>query len=391
MADLAKKIIEILRDKTRQDGDEFVALHEPVFLGKEDVYLKDCISSGWVSSVGKYVDRFENELASFCGAERAIAVVNGTSALHVCLILAGVTRDTEVLIPSFTFVATANAVSYCGAIPHFVDIQERNLGVDADKLENYLDEIGEFKDGKLFNKITGRRIAAIVPMHAYGHPVDLNGLKYIADRYELPLIEDAAESLGSYYKGSHTGNYGLLSAMSFNGNKTITTGGGGAILTNDQGLADKAKHLTTTAKIAHPWEIKHDMIGYNYRMPNINAALGVAQLEELPEILKVKRSLAEQYNAAFREINELDFLWEEVGNISNFWLNTVILDKHKSDQLEKIIIETNKNNFMTRPAWTLLHTLKPYESCPRMPLDCSESMSKRIINLPSGYKVRSLL
>ena len=287
-----------------------VALHEPRFSGNEWAYVKECLDTGWVSSVGKFVDRFEAQLAEYTGAKRAIAVVNGTAALHVCLLLVGVQPGDEVIVPALTFVATANAVTYCGAIPHFADSEFKTLGLDPDKLDVYLQKIGEVRSDGCYNKQTGRRIKAVVPMHTFGHPVDLDSLIEVSARYRLELVEDAAESLGSFYKGRHTGNWGRVSALSFNGNKIITTGGGGAILTNDEELGLRAKHLTTTARVPHAWELSHDMVGYNYRLPNINAALGCAQLEQLPSFLKQKRALAERYKAAFDEVKGVTFFTE---------------------------------------------------------------------------------
>ena len=274
-------------------GQKCAVLHEPNFSGNEWLYLKECLDSTFVSSVGKFVDRFEVDLAAFTGAKHAVAVVNGTAALHIALKLVGVNTGDEVLIPALTFVATANAVTYCGATPHFVDSEEKTLGVDAVKLRDYLEHHTEQRAGQCINSTTGKVIRALVPMHTFGHPVDLDRVMAVAHDFNLALVEDAAESLGSYYHGRHTGTFGLMGTLSFNGNKTITTGGGGAILTDDAELARHAKHLTTTAKLPHAWEYRHDEIGYNYRMPNINAALGCAQLEQLPAILEYIKELSE--------------------------------------------------------------------------------------------------
>jgi perosamine synthetase len=274
-----------------------VALHEPEFRGNEWAYLRECLDTGWVSSVGKFVDRFEAMLVEATGAKHAIAVVNGTAALHACLLLAGVQRHDEVLIPTLTFIATANAVSYIGAVPHFVDSTTRTLGVDAEKLEAHLRAIAEVRDGACRNRATDAVIRALVPMHTFGHPADLDELAALCERWKLVLVEDAAESLGSRYKGRHTGTVGRVAALSFNGNKPVTTGGGGAILTDDPALAKRAKHLTTTARVAHRWSFLHDEVGYNYRLPNLNAALGCAQLERFPDILARKRLLAARYIA----------------------------------------------------------------------------------------------
>jgi len=361
-----------------------IALHEPRFAGNELKYLQECIDTGWVSSVGKFVDQFEAMLAEYTGAKYAIAAVNGTAALHICLKLAGVTQGDEVLAPALTFVATANAVTYCGAIPHFVDSEEKTLGLDPHKLESYLAEIAEVRSDVCFNKLTGRRIKAVVPMHTFGHPVDLDPLIELCTRYKLELIEDAAESLGSYYKGRHTGNWGLASALSFNGNKVITTGGGGAILTNDGALAKLAKHITTTAKVPHKWEFYHDMVGYNYRLPNINAALGCAQLEQLPLFLESKRSLASRYREAFKEIGGIRFFTEPDFAKSNYWLNVLLLDEDRAARRNDLLKITNDEGILTRPAWNLMHKLPMFKESPKMELSVAESLERRIINIPSS-------
>ncbi len=322
-------ILNTLKSVLPKEKD-FIALHEPFFGGNEWNYVKECIDSGWVSSVGQYVNRFEDALAEFTGVKYAVATVNGTAALHISLKLAGVEPNDEVLIPDMTFVATANALNYLGAIPHFVDISETTLGLDPYKLDDYLKEIVNVRNDGSINKFTGRRIKAVVPMHAFGHPVDLDPLIEVCIKYQLELIEDAAESLGSYYKGRHTGNWGKISALSFNGNKVVTTGGGGAILTNDINIAKQAKHITTTAKLPHKWNFNHDQVGYNYRLPNINAALGCAQLEQLPTFLEKKRSLAEQYQRAFNLIKGITFFTEPEFAKSNYWLNVLLLDRENS-------------------------------------------------------------
>jgi len=361
-----------------------LALHEPRFSGNEWNYVKECLDTGWVSSVGKFVDRFERDLAETTGARHAVAVVNGTAALHICLKLAGVEPGDEVLMPALTFVATANAVSYCGAVPHFVDVDEATLGMVAPALRDYLENIADLRAGACFNRTTGRRIRALLPMHTFGHPSDLDALADVAARFRLELIEDAAESLGSYYKGRHTGNVGRLSALSFNGNKIITTGGGGAILTNDADLARLAKHITTTAKVPHRWRFEHDMVAYNYRLPNINAALGCAQLEQLPDFLERKRQLFQRYRAAFADIAGAHIVEEPAGCRSNYWLQTLLLDEASADRRDDILAATNDAGLMTRPAWTPMHRLAPYANCPRADLPVAESLERRIINLPSS-------
>ncbi|HIJ94498.1 MAG TPA: LegC family aminotransferase [Desulfuromonadales bacterium] len=365
-------------------GHAFLPLHEPNFSGNEWLYVKECLDTGWVSSVGKFVDRFEDELAQYTKVKRAIAVVNGTAALHVCLLLAGVKADDEVLIPALTFIATANAVSYCGAVPHFLDSEESTLGVDPRKLAGYLEETAEIRPSGCYNRVTGRRIKAMVPMHTFGHAVDLDPLVEVCQRFDITLIEDAAESLGSFYKGRHTGQRGLLSALSFNGNKTITTGGGGAILTNDEELGRQAKHITTTAKVPHRWEFNHDMVGYNYRMPNINAAIGCAQLEQLSGFLAAKRDLAERYRQAFTGIPGIRFFSEPANSRSNYWLNTLLLDEECAGQRDALLEATNDAGIMTRPAWTLMHKLPMFNACPKMDLSVAESLEQRLLNIPSS-------
>ena len=361
-----------------------VALHEPSFEGNEWLYLRECLDSTFVSSVGKFVDRFEDDLASYTGSKYAISVVNGTAALQIALKLAGVQADDEVLIPALTFVATANAVSYCNATPHFVDCEERTLGMDVLKLREYLSSISSQQSGQCINKITGRVIRAVVPMHTFGHPSDIEGLTSIARDFNIVLVEDAAESLGSFYQGQHTGTFGLFGTLSFNGNKTITTGGGGAILTNSRALARHAKHLTTTAKIPHAWQFRHDEVGYNYRMPNINAALGCAQLEQLSTKLASKRELLRRYQAAFIDIEGVSLFLEPKGCQSNYWLQTLVLDKKHSKNLNSILETTNKIGLMTRPVWDPINSLTPYRNSPRMDLSSANLFSKVVINIPSS-------
>lgn len=369
------------------DRQGFTALHEPQFGGNEWRYLKECLDTGWVSSVGSFVDRLEADLAAYTGVKRAIAVVNGTAALHVCLLLAGVQPDDEVIIPALTFIATANAVSYCNAVPHLAEVSTQTLGLDVEKLAAYLKATTEQRQNVCYNRNTGRRIKAVVPMHTFGHPVDLDPLLALCTRHRLELIEDAAESLGSFYKGRHTGNWGRLSAVSFNGNKVVTTGGGGAILTNDEGLADAAKHVTTTAKLPHRWEFNHDRIGYNYRMPNINAALGCAQLEQLPKMLEHKRRLAERYAAAFTGMDGIRLVTEPSFAQSNYWLNALLLDDRYAYLRDQLLCCTNDAGIMTRPVWTLMHRMPMFAECPRMELQVSETLAQRLINIPSSVSL----
>lgn len=380
-ATLAEQVVSTIRTVV---GARPVVLHEPSFIGNEWLYLKECLDSTFVSSVGKFVDRFEADLAAFTGAKHAVAVVNGTAALHIALKLAGVKANDEVLIPSLTFVATANAVTYCGATPHFVDSEARTLGVDATKLRDYLVNHTEQRTGQRINRATGKVIRALVPMHTFGHPADLDKLLAVARDFNLALVEDAAESLGSYYRGQHTGTLGLMGTLSFNGNKTITTGGGGAIMTNDTELARHAKHLTTTAKLPHAWEYRHDEIGYNYRLPNLNAALGCAQLEQLPTMLAAKRELFQRYQRAFALVAGIELMAEPEQCQSNYWLQTLLLDTEQANQRDPILKATNDAGFMTRPAWILMHELTPFKDCPRMELAGAQSLSQRLINIPSS-------
>jgi len=361
-----------------------VSLHEPSLGGNEWAYVKDCLDSTWVSSVGQYVNQFESMLADFTGVKKVVAVVNGTAALHMALKLAGVEPGDEVFVPALTFVATANAVTYCGAIPHFVDSEERTLGLDPYKLTEYLKNIAQVHADGCTNKLSGRRIKAVIPMHVFGHPVDLDPLVEVCQPYKIEMVEDAAESLGSYYKGRHTGNWGKLSILSFNGNKTITTGGGGAIITNDERLGKLAQHLTSTAKIPHRWEYRHDAIGYNYRLPNINAALGCAQMEQLPKFLEQKRRLADRYRNNFQGIEGVRFFTEPSFAKSNYWLNVLILDGAFSEKRDVVLEKTNDNGIMTRPAWRLMNKLPMFQDCPAMDLSCAENLAKRLINIPSS-------
>lgn len=362
----------------------FIPLHEPEFIGNEWAKVKDCLDSTFVSSVGEYVDRFELMLAEYTGAKYAVAVVNGTAALHIALILAGVQPGDEVFIPSLSFVATANAVAHCGAIPHFIDSDPVTLGIDIKALKVYLQECSQEQSGKLINRFTQRRIAALVPMHTYGHPVDMLSLLDLARDHNLTVVEDAAESLGSTYQGKHTGTFGKLGILSFNGNKIITTGGGGAILTNDPDLARQAKHLTTTAKQTHRWEFAHDQIAWNYRLPNLNAALGCAQMEKLPNLLRRKRLLAQQYQAVFRNMTGLDFVSEPPNSQSNYWLNTIRLKQPNYQVRDQLLQVANDAGYQCRPTWKLLHKLPMYANSPHAPLVVAEELEASLINIPSS-------
>jgi len=361
-----------------------VGLHEPNFEGNEWIYVKECIDTTFVSSIGKFVDRFENDLATYTGAKHAVAVVNGTAALHIALLLAGVQVNDEVLLPSMTFIATANAITYCGATPHFVDSEDTTLGIASSKLRNYLQVHTEQHNGQCVNIATGKVIRAMVPMHTFGHPVDIDGLLALSHDFNIVLVEDAAESLGSVYNGYHTGTFGLMGTLSFNGNKTITTGGGGAILTNNSIIAQRAKHITTTARMPHAWELVHDEIGYNFRLPNLNAALGCAQLEQLPDKLIAKRALFKKYQTAFAPIEGANLISEPTQCQSNYWLQTIMLNADQAHQRDAILHATNQAELMTRPVWRLLHHLTPFANCPSMCLAMAEHLEKRLINIPSS-------
>lgn len=369
------------------DGQGTIGLHEPEFGATERAYVLDCIDSTFVSSVGKYVDRFEQMMCDYTGAKRVVAVMNGTAALHIALEVAGVQPGDEVLVPTLTFIATANAVRYCGAAPHFIDSEVANLGADPAKLDHWLRDIAEVSGGHCRNKQTGARIAAVVPMHTFGHPVNLEALIEVAARWNIPVIEDAAESLGSFYQGKHTGRFGMMGTLSFNGNKTITTGGGGAVITDNVELGDRLKHLTTTAKVKHAWAFAHDAVGYNYRMPNLNAALGCAQLERLPAFIVEKRELARRYQQAFASNPDIAFVNEPPQCQSNFWLNALLLHPDKAGLLPELLERTNAAGIGTRPVWTLMHTLPMYKNCPRMDLSVAESLAQRLVNIPSSARL----
>jgi aminotransferase in exopolysaccharide biosynthesis len=363
--------------------NEFIPLHEPRFIGNEKKYLNDCIDSTFVSSVGKYVDMFEKEFASYVGSKYAIATVNGTAALHISLILADVKRDDEVITQPLTFIATCNAISYCGAKPIFVDVDLDTLGLSPESLENFLEINCEIVDNKCINKTTGKIVKACVPMHAFGHPCRIDEIKKICDIWNIILVEDSAESLGSTYKDKHTGTFGQIGAFSFNGNKIITSGGGGVIVTDDEDLAKRAKHITTTAKVPHAFEYVHDEIAYNYRLPNINAALLVAQMENLDKFLKSKRELTEIYKDFFSK-SAIKLILEPENSKSNYWLQAVLLDNKK--QRDEFLEMTNKNGVMTRPIWKLMNELEMYKDCQKTDLKNAKYLEERIINIPSSVR-----
>ena len=361
---------------------EFIPLHEPRFMGNEKRYLNECIDSTFVSSVGKFVDRFEVDFAKKVGSRYAIATVNGTAALHISLILADVCKDDEVITQPLTFVATCNAISYCGAKPIFVDVDLDTMGLSPSSLLNFLESNCKKVENKCINKTTNKTIKACVPMHTFGHPCKIDEIKTICDEWNIALVEDAAESLGSYYKEQHTGTFGKLGAFSFNGNKIITSGGGGAIVTDDENLAKKAKHLTTTAKIPHPYEYRHDMVGYNYRMPNLNAALLVAQLEQLDKFIESKRKLAIEYEKFFAKYNDIDLIKEAQNSKSNYWLQAVLLKD--LDKRDKFLEFTNKNGVMTRPIWKLMSELEMFKNSQSNDLKNSKYLEQRVVNITSS-------
>ena len=364
--------------------ETFVPMHIPEFLGRERELLLDCIDTGWVSSVGSYVDVLEAEVARLSGCTYGVVVVNGTAALQISLIVAGVQAEDEVLMPALTFVATANAASHLGAVPHFVDSAYDTLGVCPVRLRAHLEHIAEVRNGQTFNRKTGRRIAAIVPMHVFGCPVDMDGLDAVVDNWPMVVVEDAAESLGSRYKGRSCGSLGAVAAVSFNGNKIVTTGGGGAIVTNDTALAKRAKHLTTTAKLPHKWAFLHDELGYNYRMPNLNAALGVAQLEQLSTRLAQKQTLFDAYKRAFDGLRGVELFQAPEGSVSNNWLVTLVLDQLHAQDRDQILQVLNDEGIMTRPVWTLMHRLPMYAKHPRADLSHAEDLEGRVLNIPSS-------
>ena len=364
---------------------DYIALHEPVFNGNEKKYLNDCIDSTFVSSVGKYVDQFEKEFAKKVGSKYAIATVNGTSALHVSLILADVKFNDEVITQALTFVATSNAIKYIGANPIFIDVDLDTMGLSPNSLEEFLDNNCELINNQCINKTTKKTIKACVPMHTSGHPCKIEEIKKICDNWNISLVEDSAESLGSLYNNKHTGTFGKLGIFSFNGNKIITAGGGGVIVTDDEDLAIKAKHLTTTAKMEHPFEYQHDNIGYNYRLPNLNAALLLAQLEQLDEFVENKRDLALKYDKFFKDNDKIDFIKEPINSKSNYWLQAIIFkdSKNKNDFLEY----TNNNNVMTRSIWKLMTNLEMFQDCQCDDLKNSKYLEQRVVNISSGVRI----
>lgn len=364
--------------------EDFIPLHAPYFGGNEKKYLLDTIDSTFVSSVGAYVNRFEEMMAEVTGAKYAIATTNGTSALHLAMVIAGVSAGDEVITQPLTFVATANAIAHCHATPVFVDVDKDTMGLSPDSLAAFLKEHVRIEGGKATNKTTGKRIAACVPMHTFGFPCRIEEVVAVCKEYGIPVVEDAAESLGSYIGEQHTGTFGTMGTFSFNGNKTVTCGGGGAIVTNDEELAKKAKHLSTTAKVPHSWEFVHDEVGFNYRMPNLNAAVACAQLEQLPSILDNKRMLAKEYTSYFANVDGVQHIKEAEGTKANYWLNCVVLND--LDSRNAFLEQTNGSKVMTRPIWKLMNKLPMYEACQCAPLPNAEWLEDRVVNIPSSYR-----
>ena len=397
-----QNVISFIKDL--YNSQEFVPLAVPKFIGNEKKYLNECIDTTFVSSVGQFVDRFEKDMATYTGAKRAVVCVSGTNALHMSLMLVGVKRDDEVLTQALTFIATCNALSYIGAHPVFLDVDRLTMGLSPDAMKEWLQKNAEvrkntrineldkshdfaYREDELacYNKNTGRRVKACVPMHTFGHPVRIDEIAALCKEWHIELVEDAAESIGSKYKGIHTGLFGLIGALSFNGNKTITTGGGGMLLFNDEDLGAYAKHITTQAKIPHRWEFRHDHIGFNYRMPNINAALGCAQLEHLDEYIADKRATAAAYAEYFKNVDGIDFFVEPENSFSNYWLNVVILPDHVKQQ--EFLQETNDNGVMTRPIWELMNRLPMFDNCEHDSLDNTIWFADRVVNIPSSVRL----
>jgi aminotransferase in exopolysaccharide biosynthesis len=365
--------------------DDFIALHEPCFLGNEKKYLGECIDSTFVSSVGKFVDRFEIEFAKYVGSKYAVACVNGTAALHAALYVAGVSEGDEVLTQALSFVATSNAIRYCGAKPVFLDVDNNTLGLSAEALKRFLEQHCEVVDDVCKNRLSNKTIKACVPMHTFGHPCEIDTIAKLCKEWHITLVEDSAESLGSSYKGKHTGTFGTMGVFSFNGNKIITSGGGGVIVTDDTAVAKELKHITTTAKVPHKWEYVHDEIGFNYRMPNINAALLVAQMEQLERFLEDKRTLATEYETFFKNFDDIAFIKEPKDAKSNYWLNAIILQNR--EKRDAFLEYSNAHGVMSRPVWRLLSELEMFQDCYNDGLENSKYLQERVVNIPSGVRV----
>ncbi len=381
---MIKKTIEYIKEL--YGANEFIPLHAPIFLGNEKKYLNDCIDSTFVSYVGKYVAQFEEVTANYTGAKYAVAMVNGTAAFQIALNIAGVTANDEVITQALTFVATCNAIKHNGAIPTFVDVDRDTLGMSPEKLDLFLEKNTKFVNGNCVNKSTERIIKAIAPVHIFGHPCRIDEIVEVAHKYNLMVVEDSAESLGSFYKGKHTGTFGDIGILSYNGNKTLTTGGGGMLLTDSKEIAEHAKHLTTTAKVPHKYEYIHDEVGFNFRLTNVNAAIGVAQMENIEQVLENKRATAKLYEHFFVN-NEIQFISEPKNSISNYWLNAIILKDRK--QRDLFLDETNKESVMTRPIWRLMNKLDIFSNSYSDDLTNSEWLEDRVVNIPSSYRKKN--
>ena len=376
-------VVDFVRGIYGKEG--VIPLHAPLFIGNEKQYINECIDSTYVSSVGKFVDKFEEKIAEYTGSNFAVATTNGTSALHIALLLSGVNNNDEVITQPLTFIATCNAISYCGANPVFLDVDKDTMGLSPIALQKFLENNSYIKNQQCINNKTGKVIRACLSIHTFGHPCKIDQIKDICEKFHINLVEDAAESLGSFYKGKHTGTFGSLGVLSFNGNKIITGGGGGIIITDDEALAKKAKHLTTTAKVPHKWEYSHDMIGYNYRMPNINAALLIAQLESLESFLISKRGIAMEYKDFIKD-KSYEFFEEPANCQSNYWLNSIKLRNKKERDL--FLHETNSNGVTTRPIWTLMNKLNMFQGFQCGDLDNAELLQQRVVNIPSSMIIR---
>lgn len=383
MSNIGKEVLRCIR-AVLPNEEQIYALHEPTFHGNELAYVSECVKTGWVSSAGTFVDRIEKQLADYVGVKRAVAVVNGTTALQIALLSTGLQAGDEVLVPALSFVATANAVVHAGGVPHFVDTGRHTLNMDAGLLGEYLEKVAMVSAGICRNKITGRRIFGIIPVHIFGHPCEMDRLTVLSYAYGLTMVEDIAEGLGSRYGSKHVGNFGKVAALSFNGNKIVTTGGGGAVLTDDENLADQIKHLTTTAKLPHRWEYVHDAVGHNFRMPNINAALGCGQLEQLDSFLAKKRKLAHRYAEAFKGLADIRFVGEPEKCVSNFWLNTISLTEPNKPLRDEVLQILNDHKIQSRPIWKLLHTLPMYTDSPRADIRHAVYHEAACINVPSS-------
>lgn len=384
MFNFTDSLIDFIRG-LYQESNAFIPLHEPRFIGNERKYVLDAIDSTFVSSVGEYVDKFEKMMCDITGSKYAVATVNGTNSIHLALLVVGVQPNDEVITQPLTFIATANAISYAQATPHFVDVDKDNMGLCPVILAEHLNAIGIMKDGVCYNKTTGNRISACIPMHTFGIPANIEQIIEVCRPFNIVVIEDAAESLGSYVNKKHTGSFGKIGTFSFNGNKTVTAGGGGALVTDDEVLAKKAKHLSTQAKVPHQWHYEHDKIGYNYRMPNLNAALACAQLEQLDSFVKNKRELNALYAAFFSNFNEVKLIRTPENTESNYWLNAVLFkNKQARDQF---LEETNSKGVMTRPIWKLMSKLEMFKNCPKSKLSNAEWLEDRVVNITSSVRI----